>query len=63
MQVDRTPEGPWSSWDFVEPYLRRILSFIGIEDVQVIRVEGMNIPPLAPHAVPKASAAAERIVA
>jgi putative NADPH-quinone reductase len=24
-------EGPWTSWDFVEPYLRRILSFIGIE--------------------------------
>ena len=21
-------EGPWKSWDFVEPYLRKILSFI-----------------------------------
>jgi len=22
-------EGPWQSWDFVEPYLRKILSFVG----------------------------------
>src|SRR3984957_2340395 len=46
-------EGPWSPWDFVEPYLRQILGFIGIEDVQTVRIEGMNIPPLAIHAVPK----------
>jgi FMN-dependent NADH-azoreductase len=47
-------EGPWRSWDFVEPYLRQILSFIGIVDVQTIRIEGMNIPPLAATAVLKA---------
>ena len=45
-------EGPWKSWDSVEPYLRQILGFIGIEDVQTVRAEGMNIPPLAIHAVP-----------
>jgi FMN-dependent NADH-azoreductase len=50
-------EGPWSSWDFVEPYLRQILSFIGIEDVQTVRAEGMNIPALAADAVPKANKA------
>ncbi len=27
-------EGPWKSWDTVEPYLRQILGFIGIDDVQ-----------------------------
>ncbi|GAA4487629.1 FMN-dependent NADH-azoreductase [Gluconacetobacter asukensis] len=47
-------EGPWRPWDFVEPYLRQILGFIGIADVQVVRVEGMNIPALAPDAVRKA---------
>jgi len=26
-------DGPWRPWDFVEPYLRQILSFIGIVDV------------------------------
>jgi FMN-dependent NADH-azoreductase len=45
-------EGPWRSWDTVEPYLRQILGFIGIDDVQTVRAEGMNIPPLAIHAVP-----------
>jgi FMN-dependent NADH-azoreductase len=54
-------EGPWKSWDFVEPYLRRILSFIGIDDVQTIRAEGMNILPLAAHAVPNAEKALERL--
>jgi len=44
-------EGPWSPWDFVEPYLRQILGFIGIVDVQAVRVEGMNIPALAAAAV------------
>ena len=47
-------EGPWKSWDSVEPYLRQILGFIGIDDVQTVRAEGMNIPPLAIHAVSNA---------
>ncbi|TXH80434.1 MAG: FMN-dependent NADH-azoreductase [Rhizobium sp.] len=47
-------EGPWRPWDFVEPYLRQILGFIGITDVQTVRAEGMNIPMLAPDAVSKA---------
>lgn len=47
-------EGPWRSWDFVEPYLRQILAFIGIVDVQTVRIEGMNIPSLAATAVRKA---------
>lgn len=45
-------EGPWKEWDTVEPYLRQILGFIGITDVQTVRAEGMNIPALAPQAVP-----------
>jgi Bacterial regulatory proteins, tetR family len=36
----RFTEGPWQSWDFVEPYLRKILSFIGIGSVQTVRAEG-----------------------
>ncbi len=45
-------EEPWKSWDAVEPYLRQILGFIGITDVQTVRAQGMNIPMLAPHAIP-----------
>src|SRR6266853_218592 len=55
-------EGPWKSWDYVEPYLRQILGFIGIEDVQTVRAEGMNIPPLAIHAVPNGEKAVEAFV-
>jgi FMN-dependent NADH-azoreductase len=52
-------EGPWMAWDFVEPYLRKILSFIGIESVQTIRIEGMNIPGLVAGAVISAEKAVE----
>jgi FMN-dependent NADH-azoreductase len=45
-------EEPWKSWDTVEPYLRQILGFIGVNDVQTVRAQGMNIPALAPHAIP-----------
>lgn len=54
-------EGPWRDWDFVEPYLRQILGFIGITDVQTVRAEGMNIPPLAASAVAKANEAVKEL--
>lgn len=54
-------EGPWRSWDFVEPYLRQILGFIGIVDVQTVRIEGMNVSQLATNAVPKANQAVEEL--
>lgn len=50
-------DGPWRSWDFVEPYLRQILGFIGITDVQTVRAQGLNIPDLASDAVPGAKRA------
>lgn len=54
-------EGPWPEWDFVEPYLRQILGFIGVTDVETVRVEGMNIPDLAINAVPRANEAVEAL--
>jgi len=35
--VESSVKGPWKSWDSVEPYLRQILGFIGIDDVQTVR--------------------------
>jgi len=32
-----------SSADHQEPYLRQVLAFIGIHDVQFIHAEGMNL--------------------
>jgi len=37
-------EGPMLSFDFTEPYLRKILSFLGMVDITAIRVEGVAIP-------------------
>lgn len=31
--------------DFAEPYLRTVLGFLGIEDIQVVRAEGVAISP------------------
>lgn len=54
-------EGPWKSWDTVEPYLRLILGFIGISDVETVRAEGTNIPALALNAVPAGASAIETL--
>ena len=54
-------EGPWKSWDFVEPYLRQILKFIGIEDVQTVRAEGLNIPMLSGESIPNARKAIDEL--
>ena len=54
-------EGPWKAWDTEEPYLRLILSFIGITDVQTLRAEGMKIPALAPDAIPAGKKAVEAL--
>jgi FMN-dependent NADH-azoreductase len=54
-------EGPWKDWDATESYLRRILGFIGIQDIQIARAEGMNIPALAIHAIPKGQRAVEAL--
>lgn len=55
-------DGPWRPFDFVEPYLRHILGFIGIVDVQTVRAEGTNLPHLAPEVAPKASRAVEALL-
>jgi FMN-dependent NADH-azoreductase len=54
-------QGPWRAWDTEEPYLRLILSFIGITDVQTVRAEGMNIPALAPDAIPSGKKAVDAL--
>jgi FMN-dependent NADH-azoreductase len=45
-------EEPWKAWDTVEPYLRMILGFIGIDDVQTVRAQGMNMPGISDSAIP-----------
>jgi FMN-dependent NADH-azoreductase len=54
--------GHSSSLAQLSRYLRQILGFIGIEDVQTVRAEGMNMPSLAVHAVPNGEKAIEALV-
>ncbi|PWS33829.1 FMN-dependent NADH-azoreductase [Pedobacter paludis] len=47
-------EGPMKAYDFIEPYLRAVLGFIGMTDVSVVRAEGLNMPELKEIALDKA---------
>jgi FMN-dependent NADH-azoreductase len=47
--------GQMKAFDFTEPYLRAVLGFLGITDVDVVRVEGVAISAIGPE---KALAAA-----
>jgi FMN-dependent NADH-azoreductase len=46
-------EGPMQPHDFVVPYLKWILGFIGMTDVTVLRVEGTAIPGIQDTALEK----------
>jgi FMN-dependent NADH-azoreductase len=46
-------EGPLKSIDYVEPYLRTILGFLGMTDITVIRAEGTSLPGIQDHALDK----------
>lgn len=50
-------DGPMKSHDFIEPYLRFILGFIGLTDISVFRAEGLLAPGLKETAMEKAVAA------
>jgi FMN-dependent NADH-azoreductase len=47
-------EGPGSANDFVVPYLKAFLGFLGMTDVTVIRAEGLKVPGLKDYAMDKA---------
>ncbi|GAB3584120.1 FMN-dependent NADH-azoreductase [Hymenobacter daeguensis] len=47
---------PMAAYDFMAPYLKPVLAFIGLTDVEVVRVEGTSIPDLEPTALEKAIA-------
>ncbi|HEY4111619.1 FMN-dependent NADH-azoreductase [Puia sp.] len=49
-------EGPMKPMDYMEPYLRTILGFIGLKDITVFRVEGTSIPDLKDGAMDRAVA-------
>ncbi|EHK54619.1 ACP phosphodiesterase [Mesorhizobium alhagi CCNWXJ12-2] len=57
-------EGPAAALDHATPYLKAVLGFIGITDVEVIRIEGVNRgPDGAANAVTAARTQIARIAA
>ncbi len=46
--------GDNAGYDFVSPYLKAVLGFLGITDVTVVRGEGFSIPDLQATALDKA---------
>jgi len=56
-------DGPARPFDFQEPYLRAILGFIGLTDVDVVRVEGIARSEIGPEkAVASATAQSKEIL-
>jgi FMN-dependent NADH-azoreductase len=56
-------EGPMKPYDFQEPYLRTVLGFIGMTDVEVVRIEGVAMGDDAVrNAVTLAKAQADAVV-
>lgn len=47
-------EGPGKANDFVAPYLKAFLGFLGMTDLTVFRAEGLKVPGVKEHAMTKA---------
>ncbi|SFC75370.1 FMN-dependent NADH-azoreductase [Parapedobacter composti] len=47
-------EAPGLAYDFLTPYLKHVLSFMGMTDITVVRGEGFAIPHLQQNALEKA---------
>jgi len=46
-------DGPMQPFDYAEPYLKFILTFIGLTDISVFRAEGSSIPGMQDTALEK----------
>ncbi|MBB6271051.1 FMN-dependent NADH-azoreductase [Pedobacter cryoconitis] len=47
-------QGPGQTNDFVAPYLKAFLGFLGMTDLTVFRAEGLKVPEVKEHAMEKA---------
>jgi len=46
-------DGPMQSMDFITPYLKTMLAFIGLKDISIFRVEGTSLPDAKESALEK----------
>ncbi|MEH6680810.1 MAG: NAD(P)H-dependent oxidoreductase [Sediminicola sp.] len=47
-------EGPMQAYDFVSPYLKTVLGFLGMHDVEIVRAEGTSLTGNKKEALGKA---------
>ncbi|RQO69832.1 FMN-dependent NADH-azoreductase [Pedobacter sp. KBW06] len=47
-------QGPGKANDFVAPYLKAFLGFLGMTDLTIFRAEGLKVPEVKEHAMEKA---------
>jgi FMN-dependent NADH-azoreductase len=56
-------KGPMQAFDFQEPYLRAVFGFIGMDDIRVVRIEGVAMGEAAlARAIDNARAQADQVV-
>src|SRR5437867_2943739 len=48
--ADYSPDSPLHAVDFLEPYLRTVVNFVGIADIHFIRAQPTDISPAARRA-------------
>lgn len=56
-------EGPAAGYDFVAPYLKAVLGFLGMSDVTVARAEGLAVPGVQDTALEKGLASVDAQIA
>ncbi|WP_432712888.1 FMN-dependent NADH-azoreductase [Pedobacter sp.] len=47
-------DGPAQAYDFNGPYLKAVLGFLGMTDLQIFRAEGLKVPELQEHSLENA---------
>tara|TARA_R110002020_G_scaffold63170_2_gene168650 strand:+ start:12579 stop:13178 length:600 start_codon:yes stop_codon:yes gene_type:complete len=52
-------EGPMQAYDFVAPYLKTVLGFLGMHDVEIVRAEGTSLTGNKKEALERAMEALE----
>ncbi|MCI2424268.1 NAD(P)H-dependent oxidoreductase [Saccharopolyspora sp. K220] len=57
---DLYTRGPLAMMDMLTPSIRAAFSFIGLHDIEFIRVEGTNVPGSRTNALPRAIAEVDR---
>jgi len=61
---DFRPHTPGGAYNFLEPYLRAVLGFIGITDVQFVYAHSLSVPePVRAHVLAEAQTALRQLAA